>query len=462
MKSQDQEERVSTDSIPNPSSEKVEPQGFSEAMPLFDHCIDLQCEEQTRLPVSFQRLNRFLVCAFLILLLALLFLPWQQFVRGQGKVTAFDPMERSVLVEAPLPGRVEKVSIAEGQRIKKGDPLVQLVDNDPNLLANLKLQQTDLKTQREATQAKYERLLNRITQFESSLPEALRVAKQQIEAARFAEEAAELQFERIKALYEDPRGLASERDWELARLQRNSKRAETLQKESSLVKTKLDLEASLESARASSDTARSDLAKVDKELRATEIKISQTGRQSVHAPRDGIVYRLRATEGTFLKAGSPLCSIVPEVNQYVAELWIDGNDMPLLIERKTDSDGTIVQKGSPVRLQFEGWPAIQFVGWPSVAVGTFGGEVIFVDAIDNGQGQFRVLIAPDPDQISRSDGEEQIIPWPASPIMRQGIQTQGWILLERVPLWFEVWRQLNGFPPTLNRESPVGKQGAKS
>jgi adhesin transport system membrane fusion protein len=437
------------------SPAKKEPQGLSEAMPLFDHCIDLHCVEQTRLPVSFRRLNRLLVLAFVLLLLALLILPWQQFVRGQGKVTALHPMERSILVEAPLPGRIIEVAVAEGQRVTKGDLLFKIADNDPNLLPNLKEQRSDLVTQREATQAKYQRLSSRIKRLEEALPEARRIAIQQVEAARFAEEAAELQFKRIKSLYDDPRGLSSERDWELARLQRNSKRAETLQAESSLVKIQLDLEASLESARASAEAARSDLAKANKDLRGTSIKINQTDRQSVYAPRDGIVYRLRTTEGTFLKAGSPLCTIIPETNSFVAELWIDGNDMPLVREREVDADGNITQQGSPARLQFEGWPAIQFVGWPSVAVGTFGGEVIFVDAIDNGRGLFRVLVAPAPDQIVQRNGEKRVIEWPGEPIMRQGIQTQGWVLLERVPLWFEVWRQLNGFPPARDRESDV-------
>ena len=47
-----------------------------------------------------------------------------------------------------------------------------------------------------------------------------------------------------------------------------------------------------------------------------------------------------------------------------------------------------------MRLQFEGWPAVQFAGWPSVAVGTFGGEVMTIDATDDGTGKFRILVQP--------------------------------------------------------------------
>jgi multidrug resistance efflux pump len=427
-----------------------EPTGYSEAMPLLDRHADLKCEQSTQLPINVKRLNVILVTAFGLLLTALLFLPWQQFVRGNGRVTAYNPLERSVLVEAPLSGRVEDVQILEGQRVKKGDLLMRLVDNDPELPQNLSQQEQDLIEQRDAARQKYNRLQQRIKQLEEALPEAIQIAEQKLAAAEIAQETAEIQFKRIDALYTDPRGLTSKRDWELAKLSAQSKAAAALQAKSGLIKTRLDLNASLESSRASVETARKELSEVEQKLRSMKIKINQTGRQSILAPRDGIVYRLAATEGTFLKSGSPLCTIIPETSDFVVELWVDGNDMPLIREREVDANGQVINRGSPVRLQFEGWPAIQFVGWPSVAIGTFGGEVIFVDAIDNGKGMFRILVAPDPDLIDPGTEEEHTIEWPRAPIMRQGIQTQGWVLLKRVPLWFEVWRQLNGFPPVVD------------
>jgi hypothetical protein len=105
-----------------------------------------------------------------------------------------------------------------------------------------------------------------------------------------------------------------------------------------------------------------------------------------------------------------------------------------------------------VRLQFEGWPAVQFVGWPSVARGTFGGEVVLIDPTDDGTGRFRVLVAPRPDVVN--DGTE-VVEWPGPRWLRQGVQVNGWVLLNRVPLWYEIWRQLNGFPPAL-ADRPAG------
>jgi hypothetical protein len=100
-----------------------------------------------------------------------------------------------------------------------------------------------------------------------------------------------------------------------------------------------------------------------------------------------------------------------------------------------------------VRLVFEGFPGVQFAGWPSVAVGTFGGTVDLVDATDNGQGAFRVLVLPD----------ESEDPWPGDPYLRQGVKVNGWVLLNQVPLWYEIWRKLNGFPPTIADGPPGSK-----
>ncbi len=91
-----------------------------------------------------------------------------------------------------------------------------------------------------------------------------------------------------------------------------------------------------------------------------------------------------------------------------------------------------------MRIQFEGWPALQFSGWPSVAVGTFGGVISVIDAADDGKGKFRVLVVP--------DGNER---WPSGRYLRQGVRANGWILLNRVTLAYELWRQFNGFPPAL-------------
>ena len=135
-----------------------------------------------------------------------------------------------------------------------------------------------------------------------------------------------------------------------------------------------------------------------------------------------------------MKGGDVLAHFVPDTDDQAVELWIDGNDVNL------------IQPGAPVRLQFEGWPAVQFSGWPSVAVGTYGAKVAFVDSHDDGKGRFRVVIVPDGTQ-----------PWPSRTYLRQGTRATGWVLLGRVKLGYEVWRQFNGFPPEWTGAKDVGE-----
>jgi hypothetical protein len=128
-----------------------------------------------------------------------------------------------------------------------------------------------------------------------------------------------------------------------------------------------------------------------------------------------------------VKGGDPIAVLVPDSEERAVELYVDGNDLPLITE------------GKKVRLQFEGWPAVQFSGWPQVAVGTFGGEVAIVDATDDGKGKFRIVVRP-------TAGEA----WPETRFLRQGVRAQGFVILGRVTLAYELWRQLNGFPASVD------------
>ncbi|MCP5519621.1 MAG: HlyD family efflux transporter periplasmic adaptor subunit [Verrucomicrobiales bacterium] len=419
-------------------------------LPLLDREAPLPCAARTRMPVRLRSLSFLLLALFLGLVLGVMILPWQQFVRGAGRVIAYDPLERSVTVEAPLAGRVERAAVVEGQLVKEDELLFKLTDNDPNLLQNLEQQREAARIREEAAAEKIRSLTAQIEEQERALPLAIEAAQQRLEVAQYAEATARLQHDRIKALFEDERGLVSRRDYELATLERDRTAADTLQARANLKRVEADLRGSINSSGASLQTARSDLAAAQQAVSSLNIQINQAGTQKVLAPRDGIVYRVHATEGTFLKAGSPLCTLIPETESRMVELFMDGNDMPLIRPRETDAEGRIVREGSPVRVQFEGWPAVQFVGWPSVALGTFGGEVVLVDPTDNGRGLFRILVAPKPDRVERRDGSVELIEWPGRRWLRQGVQVKGWVLLQQVPLWFELWRQMNGFPPALN------------
>lgn len=173
-------------------------------------------------------------------------------------------------------------------------------------------------------------------------------------------------------------------------------------------------------------------------LNRADVNIARQSEQIVRAPRDGFIQSLNAGDAaTFIRAGDVLATFVPDNAQRVVEIFIDGRDVAL------------VRKGDKARIQFEGWPAVQFSGWPSVAVGTFGGKVIAVDQSAQVNGRFRVLIAEDTSEEHR---------WPEERYVRFGAAVQAWVLLETVPVGYEIWRQLNNFPPQL----PPGEESSGS
>jgi multidrug efflux pump subunit AcrA (membrane-fusion protein) len=176
----------------------------------------------------------------------------------------------------------------------------------------------------------------------------------------------------------------------------------------------------------------SDISSASAELARIETRIARQASQSIVASRDGVVQRIFAPQGgVMVKAGQDLALIVPETANRSVELRVSGNDAPLLSVKRE------------VRLQFEGWPAVQFAGWPSVAIGTFSGEIAVIDPSADPDGTVRIIVFP------KDDAE-----WPDGRYLRQGVRVVGWILLDTVPLGWELWRQFNGFPATLAAAPP--------
>ena len=392
-------------------------------------------------------LARLLALLSVLLALSLVIVPWQQSVRGGGRVIAFNPLDRRANVEAPVEGRVRRLNVVENQPVRQGDVIAEIQDNDPNLLLNLRLQH-DAAVARKAAAA--QRIIDLDLQIESqelAKPQAVDAAQQRVNAEQFVVETNEINARRMEQLLST--GDISRRDWELTKLALDSARANLAAAKAVLERTARDYDATISSTKASRGLAEADLAAATRDIAAVDIQISKSEQQVVLAPRDGIVLNVAATEGAYLKPGSPICVLIPQTEERFVEAWIDGMDMPLIAPRGSEAGSGV---GSRVRLQFEGWPAVQFVGWPSVAVGTFGGEVISIDAVDDGAGRFRIVIRPDPADA----------PWPDTQYLRQGVRVKAWVLLRTVPLWQEVWRQLNGFPPVVAPKEPAAKKATES
>ena len=405
-------------------------------------------------------LSRILTVVFLVAGLALVVTPWQQTVSGTGKVTAFAPIERIQEVQAPVDGRIVRWNVVEGSRVKSGDVLLEMADNDPALvqrilqekdalLGTLQAEERKVESYREKIRGLEETRRNAVYAAQSRIDVAadkIRAAQQYVAGAEAAYLTARLNQERQQKLAE--KGLSSTRNLELAQLQfnktladldqarasLNAERNSRIALESEMRRIDADMAAKIEDARASLQEGLSSVQKARAEITKIDVRLARQSTQRVTAPIGGTILRVVARQwGEQLKTGATLAVLVPESSKDVVELWVDGRDIPL------------ISRGRHVRLQFEGWPALQFSGWPSIAVGTFGGRVMMIDATDNGKGDFRVLIEPDPADES----------WPAQAYLRQGALANGWILLNQVPLGFELWRQFNGFPPVLAQDEPA-------
>lgn len=150
----------------------------------------------------------------------------------------------------------------------------------------------------------------------------------------------------------------------------------------------------------------------------------RAGYYYITAPQDGYISQaLQNGVGETIKEGKPIVSIVPAYADMGVEIFVEPLDLPL------------IHVGEKVRLQFDGWPAIVFSGWPNVSYGTYGGKIIAVDNYVSPNGKYRVLVAPDPKDH----------PWPKA--LRMGVAVRSMALLKDVPIWYELWRKINGFPP---------------
>jgi multidrug resistance efflux pump len=422
-------------------------------------------------PDSGRRLGRWML-VLLIIGVCVMFLPWQQNLNGEGTVTALTPQDRPQTIQNAIAGRIESWKIQEGQYVKKGDTMLvisEIKDEyfDPSLPQRLDEQLDAKQGSLEATNTKITALDGQITALQTGLLVKLASARNKVRQSEFkvTSDSTDLLAERknyqiaIDRLdrYEKgyKNGLFSLNDLESRRLKVQQDYAKVIAWENKLnvsrqelVNSRLDLntiEADYQEkiAKALSDrsSAVSYRAEADGEISKIRNKISSVdvrrGLYVVRAPQDGYVVRsLKFGIGETIKEGESIATLQPDNPSIAVELYVRAMDVPL------------IQRGREVRIQFDGWPAIQFSGWPTVAVGTFGGEVAVIDAVSSVNGKYRLLVRP---KARTSDQ-----PWPKQ--LRVGSGVYGWVMLDDVPIWFELWRQLNGFPPSLKEEPKEEKK----
>lgn len=420
--------------------------------------LGLTAFQAVRAPRALHKLA-FVLCALFVLLPpALLALPWRQNVQAQGRVTAVDPMDRAQVIPAPVTGLLVELLVQEGVFVEQGQILARMADQDPQYALRLEQQMQLARDKVRAARDMIEFYDQQVGFLETAREQAVssarfaynvaveyvRVTERELEGLEAELAQKEADRERKSVLLE--RGVVSELDFQKAEAEFLSARAKVeaarakvdqalntqRAKEADMGQVASDQQAKIESIKSSREEARSKAALAEKELTEAATKLERQKTQTVAAPRSGTVSRVYGANASgFLAQGEPLIELLPDTAELAVELWVRGIDAPL------------ITPGREVRLQFEGWPAVQFAGWPSVAVGTFGGRVLVVDPQGNSEGKFRVLVVPD-------DADE---PWPDRRYLRQGVRANAWLLLDTVSIGYEIWRNLNAFPPSM-RSAP--------
>jgi multidrug resistance efflux pump len=374
----------------------------------------------------------------------ILFLPWQQNIRGSGKVTALSPSNRPQTVETVIAGRIQIWKIKEGQFVNKGDTIALISEVkekyfDPQFLQRLQQVITAKEQSLKSKDLKAKALQRQISALEDGMRTKIAQSKAKLEAEEVKFNNLKNQYDRNKKLFEAGnipltkyqdigyKYQGSQADFTNAKIEIERVQAEYLDK---INKAESDWNNTLADI---ADT-QADLFKLRNELSNMEIRSQQ---YHILAPQAGFVVKAtQAGIGETIKEGDPVCTIMPQSTDIAVEMHVKAMDVPL------------ISKGRRVRIEFDGFPALQFSGWPSISVGTFGGTVEVIDYVNTKPGEFRILVVPD-----KTD-----TPWPKQ--LRMGSGIKGWVMLDDVRVWFELWRQLNGFPPSLYQE-PVEEEHDK-
>ena len=406
---------------------------------------------------SSHRLFFRIVVGTLIVAVLSLFLPWQQFVAGKGEVTAFAPRDRPQVVPSTIGGRIVEWYVQEGEVVTADQPILRITEVkddylDPRTIDRYNEQLSGKSAAVTSKREKVRQLATQIALLQQNLTLGEQKARTKVAQYDAEVRASELdsatsftQLQRQQSLYDQE--LTRLTDLENARVRYQNAIAKMQEKRQALQAARIELNSVAldygeKIAKARSEQAATlaevgegsaDVAKLRQNVQNLEIR---NGFYVIRAPQEGTIIRAaRAGIGEQIKEGETVVTIMPAAAAQAVALMVKPMDVPLL------------SRGRRVRLQFDGWPALQFAGWPSVSVGTFGGKVAVIDRVPGPGGDFRVLVVPD----SAED------PWPRQ--LRLGSGALGWAMLDQVRVGFEIWRRINGFPPSLRQASDEGFGG---
>jgi len=395
------------------------------------------------------------------LLILCFFLPWTQNIRARGALTSLSPDQRPTTIHSIIPGRLEEWFVREGELVNKGDTILRLSEVKAEYFDPLLLDRTQQQiTAKEMTAKSYDEKVRSLDAQIDALTGGLRIKLEQAQnkilqaglkiqsdsirvvAARTEIKVADDQYGRGEQQFKE--GLLSKVELEKRQVAQQRANATLIDAQNKLLEARNELlNAELEVNSIRNDY-RDKLSKAESEKFAsmsqfytTEGEVSKmqvdlanytvrAGNYYVTAPQQGYITKAVVTGvGETVKEGDPLVSVMPARFDLAVELYVRPMDMPLVV------------KGQKVRFVFDGWPSIVFSGWPNSSCGTFGGSVVAIDNFISPNGKYRILVGPDKDDME----------WPKA--LRVGGGAVGFALMSDVPIWYELWRQVNGFPPDL-------------
>ena len=415
----------------------------------------------------YKHFNRFLIGSAIFGFIVL-FLPWTQNIRGNGYLTTLKPDQRPQTIQSPIPGRIEKWYVQEGDYVKKGDTILFISEVKGEYFDPKQVERTGQQIEaKSASVTSYEGKVRALQNHIAALTNERRLKLEQaknklmqsklkvqsdsidLEAAKTNISIAQRQYARIEQLQTE--GLKAVTDVEEKRLKLQETQAKLISQENKLLASRNEIinaqveigrvqnEYTNKISKAESDMFTAQSSQFDSEAQVTKLENEFTNYEMrndmyyIRAPQNGFINKaIQGGIGQTFKEGEALLGIMPADIEMAVETFVEPLDLPL------------IHKGEKVRIQFDGWPAIVFSGWPNVSYGTYGGVVIAVERFISDNGKYRVLLAPDPNDIK----------WPKDIRVGSGAYTIA--LLEDVSIWYELWRQLNGFPP--NYYQPKGVQ----
>lgn len=406
----------------------------------------------------YKQFNR-LSLGFLGVVAIIMFIPWTQNITGMGSVTTLKPNHRPQTVQSPIPGRIEEWFVQEGDYVTQGDTILRISEIkseffDEKLLDRTRNQIESKSATLVAYENKIKALENQVRALTTEQGLSIRQAKNRLKqcqfliqsdsidyaAAKINQVIAQTQFDRVVSLKKD--GLKATKDVEEKRTKLQLAIAKSISQKNKLSESRNKaLNAQIEMARISADfndriasaqsnlfTAKSNQLNGQVELSRMENSYSnfqkRTTLRFITAPQNGYINKtIKGGIGLTFQAGESLIKIMPANYELAVETYVRPIDLPLM------------HIGERVRVQFDGWPAIVFSGWESVSYGTYGARVVAIENYISDNGMYRILLIPD-----KQDHE-----WPDGIRVGSGAKTIA--LLNDVPIWYELWRQLNGFPP---------------